>query len=77
MACFGTQLQHQINKVLEETCGFSTSNSPRKYNTYCKIRAELSKVMGRSRRIGIIEYEKAMVRLRDIQRQLEVTGEWR
>lgn len=77
MACFGTQLQNQINRMLEETCGFSKYNSPTKYNTYCKIRAELSKTMGKSRGIGIIEYEKAMVRLKDIQRQLEVSGKWK
>lgn len=77
VACFGTQLQEQINKVLENTCGYAVQCTPDKYYQYSKIRSELSKVMGKSRGIGIIEYEKAMVRLRDIQKQLEVSGAWK
>lgn len=77
MACLSTQLQRNVNKVLEDTLGFSECNSPEKYNLYCKIRRELSRVMGKSRSIGVIEYEKGMKRLLDIKEQLEVSGVWK
>lgn len=60
MKAWSTKLQEYINQKLTDCLGFPKNTTPAKYKAYCKIRLRVSKYLGVSRPLGIIEYYKAV-----------------
>lgn len=75
MKALSTQLQDYINLQLENHEGFSKQMTPNKYKRYTEIRSKVSKHIGITRPLGIVEYYESKKYVDLLFTEKEITDE--